>query len=97
MPDLGPNNGPNSIMSKNFPDWCLSFPIFSSTFVDFMKNGSKIPKLQMHENLHKNVFIHNFMQFFMSFYGGQLKQQICYSFTLLISYMVFNPVLVFPI
>ena len=31
------------------------------------------------------------MQFFMSFYGGQLKQQICYSFTLLISYMVFNP------
>ena len=27
----------------------------------------------------------------MSFYGGQLKQQICYSFTLLISYMVFNP------
>ena len=31
------------------------------------------------------------MQFFMSFYGGQLKQQICYSFTLLISYTVFNP------
>ena len=26
----------------------------------------------------------------MSFYGGQLKQQICYSFTLL-TYMVFNP------
>ena len=31
------------------------------------------------------------MQFFMSIYGGQLKQQICYSFTLLTSYMVFNP------
>ena len=27
----------------------------------------------------------------MSFNGGQLKQQICYSFTLRISYMVFNP------
>ena len=31
------------------------------------------------------------MQIFMSFYEGQLKLQICYSFTLLISYMVFNP------
>ena len=31
------------------------------------------------------------MQFFMSVYGGQLKQQISYNFTLLISYMVFNP------
>ena len=30
------------------------------------------------------------MQFFMSFNGEQLKQQICYSFTLLISYMVLN-------
>ena len=27
----------------------------------------------------------------MSFNGEQLKQQICYSFTLLISYMVLNP------
>ena len=27
----------------------------------------------------------------MSFHGGQLKQQIYYSFTLLISYMHFNP------
>ena len=35
--------------------------------------------------------IHILMQFFMSFYAGQWKQQICYSFTLLISYMVFNP------
>ena len=31
------------------------------------------------------------MQIFMSFYGGQLKQHICYSFILLISYIVFNP------
>ena len=43
----------------------------------------------MHENLHKNI--HIFILLFMSFYGGQLKQQICYSFTLLISYMIFNP------
>ena len=50
-----------------------------------MKIRSKIPKLQIHENLHKNV---NENMFFMSNYGGPLKQQICYSFTLLISYMV---------
>ena len=31
------------------------------------------------------------MQIFMSFYDGKLKQQICYSFTLLIPYMFFNP------
>ena len=31
------------------------------------------------------------MQFFMSFYGGCLKQQICYSFTLQISCMFLNP------
>ena len=37
------------------------------------------------------VFIHIFMQIFMILYGGQLPQQICYSFNLLISYMVFNP------
>ena len=30
------------------------------------------------------------MQLLMSFYGGQLKQQIYYSFTMLISYMVLN-------
>ena len=39
----------------------------------------------------KQVFIHIFMQFFMSFYEGQFKQQLCYSFILLISHMVFNP------
>ena len=27
----------------------------------------------------------------MSFHEGQLKQQICYRFSLLISYMLFNP------
>ena len=30
------------------------------------------------------------MQIFMSFYDGKLKQQICYSFSLLISSMLFN-------
>ena len=49
---------------------------------NFMEIGTKIAKLQMHENLHKNVnenmfsfTIHIFMQFFTSFYEGQLKQQ----------------------
>ena len=32
------------------------------------------------------LFIHIFMQIFISFFDWQLKQQICYSFTLLISY-----------
>ena len=31
------------------------------------------------------------MKIFMSFNEGQLKQQICYTFTLLISYIIFNP------
>ena len=60
----------------------------------FMKIRTKIPKLQMHENLHinvnENVLSFTFYAFFMSFYGGQLKQQICYSLTLLILYLVFN-------
>ena len=34
--------------------------------------------------------IHFFTQFFICTYGGQLKQETCYSFTLLISYMVFD-------
>ena len=35
----------------------------------------------------KTCFVHIFMQIFMSFYDGKLKQQICYSFTLLSLYM----------
>ena len=34
--------------------------------------------------------MHIFLQIFMSFYDVQLKQQICYSFILLISCMVFS-------
>ena len=45
----------------------------------FMKIRSKIPKLQMHEKLHKNVnenmFSFTFYAIFMpNFYGGQIKQ-----------------------
>ena len=64
---------------------------------NFMEIWSKIQKLQMHENLHKNVnenmfsytFLCNFSWIFML--GNFKKQQKCYSFTLLISFMVFNP------
>ena len=51
-----------------------------------MKIQTKISNLQMHKNLHKNVN-HIFMQIFMNFYDRQLKQQIYYSFTILISYI----------
>ena len=55
----------------------------------FMKMGTKIGKLQIHENLHKNVnenmFSFIFVCKFSEFYEGQSKQQICYSFLLLIS------------
>ena len=65
---------------------------------NFMEIRTKIPKLQMHEILHKDMneniilhknkfFIHILMQIFISFYEVQLKHQICYSFTLLIPYM----------
>ena len=37
----------------------------------FMKIRTKIPKLQMHENLHKNS---HFMQIFMSFYATNILQ-----------------------
>ena len=61
---------------------------------NFMKILTEIPKLQMHEKLDKNVneniFSFTFLCFFMSLYGGQLKQQTCYSFAQLISYRVFN-------
>ena len=49
----------------------------------------------MHENLHKNVnenmFSFTFYAIFHEFLKWAIKQQICYSFTLLISYIVFNP------
>ena len=55
----------------------------------FIKIWSKIPKLKMYENLHENVnenmFSFTFYAIFMSVYGGHLKQQIFYSFTLQIS------------
>ena len=62
---------------------------------NFIKIRTKLPKLQMHETLHENVienmFSFTFLCKFSCFYDGQLKQQIiCYSFRLLVSYMVFN-------
>ena len=45
---------------------------------NFMKIRTKIAKLQMHENLHKNVnenmFSFTFYAHFHEFYEGQLKQ-----------------------
>ena len=55
---------------------------------NFMKIQTKTPKLQVHENLFKNV---NENTFFVHIFMEILKQQICCSFTLLISYMVFDP------
>ena len=55
-----------------------------------MKIQTKIPKLQMQENLHKNenenMFSFTFLCKFSEFLGWGI-----YSFTLHISYMVFNP------
>ena len=66
-----------------------------------MKIQTKIPKLQMHndEKLHKsvneNMFSFTFLCKFSFFFDGQLKEHICYSFTLLMSYIAFNPFHVF--
>ena len=62
---------------------------------NFMKIWTKIAKLQMYENLQKKMwmktcFHSHFYAFCPRFYKEQLKQQICYSFILLISHMVFN-------
>ena len=62
----------------------------------FMKIGTKIAKLQMHENLHKNVnenmfsftFLCNFSRVFKE---GNYESNKC--FKLLISYMLFNPLI----
>ena len=45
---------------------------------NFMEIGTKIAKLQMHENLH--VFIHILVQIFMSFYDGLMVQLYTASF-----------------
>ena len=58
-----------------------------------MKIRTKIAKLQMHENFVKNENETYFYENFHEFNGEHLKQQIFYSLTLLISYMVFNPFL----
>ena len=53
-----------------------------------MKIKTKLANLQMHENLYKNVNENMFTflcKFSLVFYERQLKEQICYSFTLLFS------------
>ena len=62
----------------------------------FMKIRRKIAKLQMQENLHKNVNENMFsfaffMQIFISFYEGQLKQHTFNSIILLIFIWFYNP------
>ena len=54
---------------------------------NFMKITTKIAKLQMHENLHKNVNENMISFTFLYKLSWVLKQQICYSFTRLISYI----------
>ena len=47
---------PDSIMSRNFPKWCMAYENIIPNFLvlhfgeNFMKIGTKIAKLQMHEN-----------------------------------------------
>ena len=57
---------------------------------NFMKIRTKIAKLQMHENVHKNVRENMFLFTFLCKFSWVFMMGICYSFTLLISYMVFN-------
>ena len=58
MPDLGPNKGPSQLkIEQKFPK--MVFIISNFLILHFGENFMKIPtkmaKLQMHENLHKNV------------------------------------------
>ena len=53
-PDLRPNNDPFPIKKwANLPKMTYIIPNFFVLY--FMKIWTKIPKLQMHENLHNNV------------------------------------------
>ena len=80
-------------MSKKLPKMVYIIPIllvlhFGENFVIIQ---SKIPKLQIHEKLHKNVNENMFsftffMQFFIYFYRGQLQQLYTANFL-----YVFNP------
>ena len=56
-----------------------------------MKIGTKIPKIQMYENLHRNVNENMFSFTFLCKFSQVFPKQICYSFTLLVSNMIYNP------
>ena len=68
---------------------------------NFLKIRTKIAKIQIHENLHKNLnenmFSFTFLCIFHEFDECQSKQQICYSFILLISiYFDGSPISILP-
>ena len=89
-PDLGLIIGPFPVkkMSINFPKMEYIIPNFLALHFakNFMNIRTKIPKLQIHENLHENVnenmFSFTFYDFFfMCFYGGQLNLSDCIRFS----------------
>ena len=95
-PDLGPNIGPFPIQkwTKSSQNGVYHLQFLSSTFwFIFSENYNKKQQSYrcMKICIKCDVFIHIFMQIYMNFYERQLKEQIWYSFTLLISdIQVFN-------
>ena len=90
-PDLSPILAPSQFKNEQkLPKMVYIIPNFLVLHFgeSFMKIRTKIAKLQIHENLHKNVnekmFSFTSLCKFYEFYEGQLKQQIFYSFILLI-------------
>ena len=69
---------PNKKNEQKLPKMGLIISNFLVLHVgdNFIEIRSKLAKLQMHENFHKNV---NEKQIFMSFEEGQLKQQMLYT------------------
>ena len=70
-PDLGPNIGPFPIQKRAKTSQMLYIPVITNFFVlhfgeKIMKIRTKKAKLQMHENLHKNV---NENKFSFTFYA----------------------------
>ena len=94
-PDLGPNISLCPIKkyakTSNKKVYIIPKCLVLHFGENFMEIGTKTAEVQVLENLHINVNENMFSLMFMSLYERQLKQQTCYSFTLLISFMVFNP------
>ena len=102
-PDLGLNIGPFPIQNweKTSQNGVYHSQFLSSTvWWTFHENPNKNSSYRCMKFCikmwMKTCFIHIFMQIFMSFYDGQLKQQICYSFTgspVLSDWIKFFPIL----